>query len=50
MPWVGFEPTIPAPEQAKTFRALDLTATVIGPIYLVICKLNVKEFVVEKRQ
>jgi hypothetical protein len=27
---VGFEPTIPAFQQAKTFHALDLAATVIG--------------------
>jgi hypothetical protein len=30
MPWVGFEPTIPAFEQAKTVHALDREATVIG--------------------
>jgi hypothetical protein len=30
-PWVGFEPTIPASERAKTLHALDLTATVTGP-------------------
>jgi hypothetical protein len=30
MPWVGFEPTIPVFEQAKTVHALDCTATVIG--------------------
>jgi hypothetical protein len=27
---VGFEPTIPVFDQAKTFHALDLVATVIG--------------------
>jgi hypothetical protein len=31
MSWVGFEHTIPAFEQAKTFHALDSAATVIGP-------------------
>jgi hypothetical protein len=31
MPLVGFEPTIPAFEQAKTFHALDSAATVISP-------------------
>jgi hypothetical protein len=31
MPWVGFEPTIPAFEQAKTVHVLHLAATVIGP-------------------
>jgi hypothetical protein len=30
MPQVGFEPTIPVFEQAKTIRALKLAATVIG--------------------
>jgi hypothetical protein len=30
MPLVGFEPTIPAFERAKTFHALDRAATVIG--------------------
>jgi hypothetical protein len=30
MPRVGFEPTIPAFERAKTVHALDLAATVIG--------------------
>jgi hypothetical protein len=30
IPWVGFEPTIPASERAKTVHALDSSATVIG--------------------
>jgi hypothetical protein len=30
MPQVEFEPTIPAFERAKTFHALECTATVIG--------------------
>jgi hypothetical protein len=30
MPWVGFEPTIPVFKRAKTVRALDRAATVIG--------------------
>jgi hypothetical protein len=30
MPWVGFEPMIPAFEQAKTAHALDRATTVIG--------------------
>jgi hypothetical protein len=30
MPWVGFEPTIPASERAKTVRALDRSVTVTG--------------------
>jgi hypothetical protein len=32
MPWVGFEPTIPVLEWAKTFHASDGVATVIGNI------------------
>jgi hypothetical protein len=34
MPWVGFEPTIPASERAKTVHALDRAATVIGSYYI----------------
>jgi hypothetical protein len=30
MPRVGFEPTIPVFERAKTIHALDLAASVIG--------------------
>jgi hypothetical protein len=30
MSYVGFEPTIPASERAKTVHALDRSATVIG--------------------
>jgi hypothetical protein len=30
MPWVGFEPTIPAFKRAKTVHALDCAATLIG--------------------
>jgi hypothetical protein len=32
MPQVGFEPTIPVVELAKTFHALDRAATVIGRV------------------
>jgi hypothetical protein len=32
MPWVDFEPMIPASEQAKTVHALDRAATVTGRI------------------
>jgi hypothetical protein len=32
MPWVGFEPTIPAFERAKTVHVLDRAATVFGVI------------------
>jgi hypothetical protein len=34
MPRVGFEPTIPVFERAKTIHALDRTATVIGSTYI----------------
>jgi hypothetical protein len=37
MPWVGFEPTIPAFEQTKTRHALDRAVAVIGR------KTNAKE-------
>jgi hypothetical protein len=30
MPWVGFEPMIPASKRAKTVDALDRSATVTG--------------------
>jgi hypothetical protein len=30
MPWVGFEPTVPASERAKTVHALDRSSTVTG--------------------
>jgi hypothetical protein len=33
MPCVGFEPTIPASERAKTVDALDSAATVIGLVF-----------------
>jgi hypothetical protein len=32
MPWVGFEPTIPASERSKTVHALERSATVTGLI------------------
>jgi hypothetical protein len=38
MPLVVFEPTIPVFERAKTFHALDRTATVIGRNFLLIIK------------
>jgi hypothetical protein len=38
MPWVGFEPTIPAFERAKTVHALDRAATVIG----IICEVGIE--------
>jgi hypothetical protein len=34
MPWVGFEPTIPVFERAKTVHALDREATVISYTYI----------------
>jgi hypothetical protein len=32
MPWVGFEPTIPASERAKRIHALDRSGTVTGTL------------------
>jgi hypothetical protein len=32
MPWMGFEPTIPASERAKTVHVLDRSATVTGVV------------------
>jgi hypothetical protein len=32
MPWVRFEPTVPALERAKTVHALDRSDTVTGPV------------------
>jgi hypothetical protein len=34
MPWVGFEPTIPAFKRAKTVDILDGAATMIGKIWI----------------
>jgi hypothetical protein len=33
MPWLGFEPTIPACERPKTLQALDRSATATGHHY-----------------
>jgi hypothetical protein len=42
MPCVGFEPTIPASERAKTVHSLDRSATVTGTgIYIPICNFYV---------
>jgi hypothetical protein len=46
MPRVGFEPTIPVFERAKTVRTLDGGATVIGTeIYT----NKIKEFIVKNK-
>jgi hypothetical protein len=37
MPLVGFEPTIPEFERAKTVHALDGAATVIGTLFYIFC-------------
>jgi hypothetical protein len=42
MPWVGFEPTIAAPEQAKAVNALDRATTVTPKARLII---NLKHYV-----
>jgi hypothetical protein len=39
MPYVGFEPTIPASERAKTVYALDYSATVTGAFNDIYCNL-----------
>jgi hypothetical protein len=39
IPWLGFEPTIPAFERAKTVHALDRAATVIGDIWQTFLKI-----------
>jgi hypothetical protein len=40
MPWVWFEPTIPASERAKTVHALDSSATVTGLFNTHLCKIS----------
>jgi hypothetical protein len=45
MPWVGFEPTIPAFERAKTIHALDCATTVIGHYLWV----SLRNFAVQKQ-
>jgi hypothetical protein len=43
MPQVGFIPTIPASERAKTVHALDRAATVIGRVHLGVGKFKKRE-------
>jgi hypothetical protein len=38
MPWMGFEPTIPESERAKTIHALDHEATVTGRGNRILCE------------
>jgi hypothetical protein len=45
MPQVGFEPTIPVFERAKTVHASDRAATVIGIVFL--SSINRLGFVME---
>jgi hypothetical protein len=40
MPWVGFEPTIPASERTKTVHALDRSSTVTGHVISLRSKKN----------
>jgi hypothetical protein len=40
MPWVGFEPTIPVFERAKTVHALNSAATVIGVLQKQFLKIH----------
>jgi hypothetical protein len=44
MPCVGFEPTIPASEQAKTVHTLDSSATVSGCTEMINQILNIVFF------
>jgi FAD synthase len=43
MSCVGFEPTIPASERAKTVYALDLSATLTGNVYVIVQLKNLKK-------
>jgi hypothetical protein len=43
MPWVRFEPTIPASERAKTVHALNRSATVTGQIFVTV-EISVKSY------
>jgi hypothetical protein len=47
MPWVGFEPTIPVFEWAKTVHAIELAATVVIGI---LNRYIVKKYVTEVHQ
>jgi hypothetical protein len=47
MPWVGFEPTIPASEKAKTFNALDRVATVTGSSLDLFLIINITVFLLK---
>jgi hypothetical protein len=40
VPYVGFEPTIPASERAKTVHALDRSHTVTGIAYILVVSLK----------
>jgi hypothetical protein len=42
MPWVGFEPKIPAFERAKTVHALDRSTTVIENLELLCLIIRVQ--------
>jgi hypothetical protein len=50
MPWVGFEPTVPASERAKTVHALDRSATVTDtrPYSVSILKVSLSKFMEKK--
>jgi hypothetical protein len=45
MAWVGFKPTIPAFERAKTIYSLDYAATLIGPWGLYETKIETINFI-----
>jgi hypothetical protein len=40
MPWVEFEPTVPASKRAETVHALDHSATVTGTSPINVLKLE----------
>jgi hypothetical protein len=45
MPWVGFEPTIPVFERAKTIHALDRAATVIGAMWISAAEMSKRNII-----
>jgi hypothetical protein len=52
VPWVGFEPTIPAFEETKIVHALDLALTAAGPapIYISLITSMCVFFVFEMKE
>jgi hypothetical protein len=48
MPRLGFEPTIPVIERAKTFHVLDRAATVIGMLEFKLVNLQTAALVISQ--